>query len=153
MSVDGGLIIAEGTGDNPAIFTSYRDDAHGGDTNGDGNTSSPTVGDWDYISISGTNNASVFDYCEFYYGGGYYDDYTLMLDVDTKVTVSNCTFVHNNGEEEGILDAGKAGAQTKITGNTFYNNVKPLRINKNFSIDDSNTFHNPDDENEKKCIQ
>lgn len=29
-----------------AILTSYRDDAHGGDTNGDGNTSSPTQGDW-----------------------------------------------------------------------------------------------------------
>jgi hypothetical protein len=29
-----------------AILTSYRDDAHGGDTNGDSDTSSPTQGDW-----------------------------------------------------------------------------------------------------------
>ncbi|MDD4776720.1 MAG: hypothetical protein PHV53_00385 [Fermentimonas sp.] len=29
-----------------AILTSYKDDEHGGDTNGDGNESSPAVGDW-----------------------------------------------------------------------------------------------------------
>lgn len=37
---------------NPsAVFTSLRDDAHGGDTNGDGNTSSPATGDWKGVKI------------------------------------------------------------------------------------------------------
>lgn len=32
--------------DATAILTSYKDDAHGGDTNGDGNTTTPSTGDW-----------------------------------------------------------------------------------------------------------
>lgn len=32
-----------------AFLTSYKDDAHGGDTNGDGNNSIPTNGDWEGV--------------------------------------------------------------------------------------------------------
>lgn len=137
-----GTIIVEGTLLDPVTFTSYKDDSVGGDTNNDDTITSPNPGDWDYIMIQGINNSSSFNYCEFYYGGGYYDGYTIYLDIDTSVNVSSCSFIYNTGSDEPVLYASLAGANTTIVGNVFYNNVKPLLINGSISLDSSNTFHN-----------
>jgi hypothetical protein len=144
-----GTIVAEGTADAPIIFTSYKDDEHGGDQNGDENTTSPAPKDWGYINTN-SNNGSQFEYCEFYYGGSSTYNATLTIYGD-NISVTNCSFINNDGSytsnagDIGVLDASDAGTGTIIQNNIFYNNKRPLSISTAFDIDDSNIFHNPDD--------
>ena len=129
----------------PIIFTSYKDDAHGCDTNGDGQATSPASGDWLSVDTNGLNG-SIFNNCEFYYGGGGSKDHTLAITSGSDhVTVTNSIFAHNKGNTWGTLDAWLAASGTVIQGNIFYANEKPWLINDTFSVDDSNIFHNPSD--------
>lgn len=142
-----GRLQAEGLATKPIIFTSIQDDEHGGDTNQDGSFTTPAPGDWQLIRLEGT---SVLDYCEFYYGGsgGTYGDSTLLI--EGNGTVRNSIFAYNTGHSNGALDA-RSGAT--IEGNTFFSNVKPMRLNVSLDLDDSNMFHNPEDPNEQNEYQ
>ncbi len=147
-----GTIIAKGTADNPIIFTSYKDDAHGGDQNGDGDLTSPAPKDWGYINTN-SYNGSKFEYCEFYYGGESTYNSTLTI-YGSNIHVKHCKFINNDGGytspagDIGVLDASDAGTGTIIQNNIFYNNKRPLSISCEFDIDTSNVFHNPDNVSE-----
>ena len=151
----GGTLVAKGTSAKPIVWTSYKDDAHCGDTNGDGSATTPAREDWQSVRTNG-ENGSVFEYNEFYYGGA--GSYFFVLDLyGSSATVRNSTFAHNKGAKagdyyEGALDAGDALAGTVITGNVFYDNVLPLRVAPWISIDDSNTFHNPANPSERNTM-
>lgn len=148
MVVDNdGTIIAQGTQDKPIIFTSLKDDAHGGDANKDGATTSPAAGDWHNISVN--SNGNIFTYCEFWFGGG--SSYLSTLEIyDGNANVTHCLFTKNKGGKfgdfyYGALDASEAKDQTVIKDNIFYDNILPLSVSPVIGIDNSNVFSKPGD--------
>ncbi len=147
-----GTIVANGTTSKPIIFTSIKDDDHGGDSNGDSDATNPAVNDWGCVNTNG-QNGSIFNYCHFYYGGSTSYTYTLAIEAGSMATVTNCTFAQNNGSDGtgwyGALSASSAGINTDIRNNIFYNNIRPLSIIDQYNIDDSNIFHNPANEEQK----
>jgi hypothetical protein len=64
-----GTLTARGTDAAPVIFTSFKDDSSGGDTNGDAAASTPTAGDWDRIYINDAGGKAVLDHVQILYAG------------------------------------------------------------------------------------
>lgn len=75
-----GTLTAVGTAADPVIFTSFRDDAAGGDHNGDGSATVPAPGDWSTAAFRPTSTACVLEWCRFRYGGAYSDHAILRVE-------------------------------------------------------------------------
>lgn len=75
IKVHGGL-SAIGTAGQKIIFTSFKDDSAGGDTNNDGSITVPDGSDWDGILYYPEADDAVnkLIYCELRYGGGGYSN-------------------------------------------------------------------------------
>ena len=89
-----GNIKAEGTNVEPIIFTSFKDDEYGGDTNNDGTTTTPTDRDWGSIIVKTT--ASSFNNCQFRFGGYYFNQQAALWITANNPTIENCTFFKND---------------------------------------------------------
>ena len=121
LFVQGALRIL-GTSSNPIYITSIKDDTIGGDTNGDGASSSPARGDWDRIEFQNSSDDvnSLIDYAIIRYGGGYsggnYHGGISLL--SASPTIQNTTFASN----QYYAIRADVNSLPTLTNNTYTNN-------------------------------
>ena len=102
-----GTVIAKGTEDHRVYFTSAA--------------ANQDKGDWYGLWLFDGANGCEFEYCTFEFGGGYSDDYGMVVIEGSDVSFTNCLF--QQSETYGISLDAEAG----------------------FSVFDNNTFKDNDD--------
>ncbi len=128
ISVQGAL-IADGTATQNIVFTSIRDDSNGGDTNNDGNGSSPGRGDWDNIdfSASSADSLNVLRNCQLRYGGSGYYNYNYnwgnIRVFNSQVVIDSCVI-----EQCATSAVGAFGSAHPTISNSQLNNISQTPI-------------------------
>lgn len=150
ISVQGssGKLLANGTAQKRIVFTSIADDRYCGDTNGDGILTSPQKGDWATIDLRSAG--TVLKYCDIFYAGGY-TSYSSAVNLDvgsSQTTIDHCTIAHTRSNDYYAAAAFWGWQYTKpgetvFTNNILYDNDRPIIVHKNYTVDESNIFHNP----------
>ena len=130
--------LAEGRSVTPEsliVFTSYRDDFYGGDTNNDGALTVPAASDWNYVTVEGTaiDPQVRFKNCVFRYGGS---SSTLgaLRTVNSAPSADSCLFAYNsvgisvegasNPTARGCSFLGNTQYAINNTGNSFCVNAE-----------------------------
>lgn len=140
---------AEAGGGAPIVFTSIADDAYGGDTNRDGQATTPHPGDWQGINGAGSLSYLSLQNVRIRYGGGNslgavatQSDLDL-LDSTVEQSSSNGVYVApaigttplisvqrtvvQNNANHGVQVEGQAG-DLEILDNTFANNYHGIQL-------------------------
>jgi len=87
-SKTGSELHVEGTSSDPVIFSSYKDDSIGGDTNTDGSSSSPSAGDYSAPLYLENDTEATLDYVQLKYG------YRAAMVSGTSTALFNHTLVN-----------------------------------------------------------
>ncbi len=132
-----GTLLAQGSPEEPIVFTSLRDDTYGGDTNG--TEDEPYPGEWRGYWVSGYGDAQgivTLDNCIFRYGGntsGTSDANLYLYADDQGSTVTNCTFeysgkwglrlLNSNATVENCMLRNNIDHGLYLSGNTIMSSI------------------------------
>jgi hypothetical protein len=87
-----GRLVAEGTVEAPIVFTSIKDDEHGGDTENDGSATAPGPGDWQSINLEAGSSGSISNALIAYGGWWYwYDNLALVRCNEADIKLDRVT--------------------------------------------------------------
>lgn len=86
-----GALRCRGTANQPVVFTSWDDDAFGGDSNRDGPTN-PTSGSWRRVQLEPGAGNSVLDHVQFRFGGFQGAQAIVQCDATLRHCVSHGSF-------------------------------------------------------------
>lgn len=109
LTVNGSLDV-RGTRAAPVVFTSLKDDAHGGDTNGDGDATYPQAGDWYQIRVKGTAD---FDYAQVLYNSSN-ENYGGLEAYGGTVNFRNGQIAHSEYECVNAHSSGMFMAENSV---------------------------------------
>ncbi len=148
-----GAVLSEGTTSNKIVFTSWKDDTYGGDSNADTSATVPAASNWDMVYLNGSqnNNSRIFNTIIRYGGRTGYGNlylYSNNAPIDSSIssfssyygiylnsaspTITGCEIHHN---PTGILLQGSSNpiiTQNNILDNTSYglhNNTNTNNLN------------------------
>ncbi|MDK9700837.1 MAG: T9SS type A sorting domain-containing protein, partial [bacterium] len=118
--------------DSQIVFTSYRDDFYGGDTNNDGDVSSASAGDWGWIQFDDTSidPQCRMDFCVIRYGHVWnQDNYGLVRTVNASPTIRYTMF------SDAYNAMATVGASNPVLSNCGFYNIS------NYGLQNSGSFN------------
>ncbi len=104
-----GTLNAEGTSAAPIIFTSFRDDASGGNTDNDNGNTSPAPGDWAFVQFNADSTNNMLNYVNVFYAGSF--GQAAVYGIGLALTMDNSVVSYSGGngarlqQSEAWLDA------------------------------------------------